>query len=208
MNEFAQRKLMDTKPLVEGVVKLFSPFVEGAIHDLESGKIVALYNNMSRRKVGDVSAISELGVPTEQFPDVFEPYYKTNWDGRKLKCVSITLRNEKGRPIGLVCLNFDTSAIGDVSAQLQQLVAVKSASTLNPVEAFSKSWQKQVDAQINAYLDEKSVAASALTKAQKQELVTRLFDHGIFNFRGAASAVGKRLGVSRATVYNYLKGQS
>ncbi len=43
------------EPIIEAIVELFHPFVEVAVHDLEKGKIVALYNNLSRRAVGEAS---------------------------------------------------------------------------------------------------------------------------------------------------------
>ena len=42
---------------IQAIVELFHPFVEVAVHDLETGKIVALYNNLSGRKVGDTSPL-------------------------------------------------------------------------------------------------------------------------------------------------------
>ncbi len=41
------------EPLIKAIVELFHPFVEAAVHDLEKGKLVAIYHNMSQRKVGD-----------------------------------------------------------------------------------------------------------------------------------------------------------
>ncbi len=61
---------------VEAVTELFYPFVEGAIHDLTIGKVVAIYNNFSKRKVGDVTPLQELKVPIAEFPDYLTPYYK------------------------------------------------------------------------------------------------------------------------------------
>ena len=62
----------------QGIVDLFHPFVEGVIHDLDSDKIVAIFNNISRRKVGDPTTLSELNIEIDKFPDYFPPYYKTN----------------------------------------------------------------------------------------------------------------------------------
>lgn len=91
-------------PILEGVAKLFYPYGEAVLHDLRSGTIAAIYNNVSKRKVGGRSAISKfVGTRTDEFPDVFGPYYKDNWDGKKFKCVSVAVRNEQGKPVGLVC---------------------------------------------------------------------------------------------------------
>ena len=192
-------------PLVEGITKLFYPHVEGAIHDLKQGKIVALYNNISKRKVGDRSAVTELGVAIKDFPDVFDPYYKTNWDGRKLKCTSVTVRDDSGYPIGLICLNFDTSVLEGLTIQLEKFLALPNKNGANPVELFSNNWQQQVSDFIDTYAQAHDTAVNAMSTTQKAALVCEMYDHALFNYRDAAAYVAKQLHVSRTTVYNYLK---
>jgi predicted transcriptional regulator YheO len=192
-------------PLLEGVVKLLHPYAEGAIHDLRQGKIVALYNTISKRKVGDSSPVTELGIDVKDFPDVFDPYYKTNWDGRQLKCTSVTIRDDAGEPIGLICLNFDTSVFQNMTVQLDKFLSLASAESLNPIEQFGENWQQQVLAFIEVFARKHDVAVSALSKEQKAELVCEMYDHAFFNYRDAAAYVARQLGVSRTTIYNYLK---
>jgi predicted transcriptional regulator YheO len=192
-------------PLVEGIVKMLHPYAEGAIHDIKQGKIVALYNNISKRKVGDPSVVTELGVDVKDFPDVFDPYYKTNWDGRKLKCTSATIRDEHGTPIGLVCINFDTTVFENMNVQLDTFLTLHNQSSLNPVEQFAVDWKQQVTEFINSYTITNNIALSALTKEEKSDLVKQLYSHGLFNYREAANYIAKILSVSRTTIYNYLK---
>lgn len=191
-------------PMLEGVVKLLHPYAEGSIHDLREGKIIALYNNISRRKVGDPSVVTQLGVDIKDFPDVFEPYYKTNWDGKNLKCTSVTVRDESGAPIGLVCINFDTTVFENMNLHLDAFLNLTTKG-LSPVEQFTDNWRQQVSASINDYTSKKNIALSALSKEEKSELVAQLYDQGLFNYRDAAVFIAQTLGVSRTTVYNYLK---
>lgn len=192
-------------PMVEGFVKLLHPFAEGAIHDLRKGKIIMLYNNISKRKVGDPSVVTELGIDIKDFPDVFDPYYKTNWDGRQLKCTSITVRDNQGSPIGLICINFDTTVFETMNAQLGSFLALQNQASLNPIEQFAVDWRKQVNEYINSYTVRNNIALTALTKDEKSQLVKQLYESGLFNYRDAASYIAKTLEVSRTTVYNYLK---
>lgn len=203
-NEF-HPKIAAMLPFLEGVVNLFYPYAEGAVHDLKQGKVVALYNNISRRQVGDPSAVTELGVDPKDFPDVFEPYYKTNWDGKQLKCISVTIRDDAGTPIGLICVNFDTSVFQTMNVQIEKLLSLTNQASLNPVEQFGTNWQQQVSDFIDAYAKKHNVAVSAMTKQQKAALVSEMYDHALFNYRDAAAYVAKQLGVSRTTIYNYLK---
>jgi predicted transcriptional regulator YheO len=192
-------------PLVEGIVKLFYPYAEGAIHDLQQGKVVALYNNISRRKVGDPSAVTELGIEVKDFPDVFDPYYKTNWDGKRLKCTSVTIRDDAGKPVGLVCINFDLSAFEGMNLQLEKLLGLTNKSGLNPVEQFSGNWQQQVSNFIDAYAQKHNVAVDAMSTSQKAMLVCEMYDHALFNYRDSAAYIAQQLRVSRTSIYNYLK---
>lgn len=192
-------------PLVEGITKLFYPYAEGAVHDLQEGKIVALYNNISKRKVGDPSAVTELGIPIKDFPDVFDPYYKTNWDGRPLKCTSVTIRDDAGIPIGLICINLDTSVFEDLHAQLEKLLSLPNKKGVNPVDQFGTNWRHQVTDFIDMYVRAHNVAPSALSSEQKMALVCDMYDHALFNYRDAAAYIAKQLSVSKTTIYNYLK---
>lgn len=192
------------EPFVKAIVELFHPFAEAAVHDLEEGKIVAIYHNISQRKVGDISPLKELKIDTKDFPDHFAPYYKQNWDGKPLKCTSITIRNSKGKPIGLICINIDMSAFQHGYQLLEAFLKTKTDAN-NPVEVFGGQYEEQVMHAIQQYLDVHQLSLPHLTRTQKKELVQELYYKGIFNFKNAAPFVAKQLNTSRATIYNYIR---
>lgn len=191
------------EPLIKAVVEVFYPFAEIAVHDLKKGQVVAIYHNISQRKVGDPSPLKELRVNTDGFPEYFAPYYKQNWDGRPLKCTSITMRNKKGTPIGLICINIDISFFNDGYHLLQTFLQVKDEAE-NPIEIFGIQCEEQVEAIIQQYLAEKNLSMSHLKRDQKQELVQWLYLKGIFNFKNAIPYIAQKLGTTRATIYNYI----
>lgn len=192
--------------LLKAIVELFNPFVEAAVHDLNKGKIVAIYHNFSRRNVGDSSPLHELKIDISDFPDYFSAYSKTNWDGRPLKCTSITIRDEHHQPVGLICINIDTSFMQDTHQLLDQFLKIKDEAG-NPVEIFGGSCEEQTSLAIQQYLQEKQLSLSHLSRDQKKDLVQNLFNKGIFNFKNAAPFIAKQLKISRATVYNYIKAE-
>ncbi len=192
------------EPFIKAIVELFHPFAEAAVHDLKKGKIVALYHTLSQRKVGDTSPLKELKVETGEFPDYFAPYYKQNWDGRPLKCTSITLRDKRGKPVGLICLNVDTSFAQDAYRTLESFLKVKTEAE-NPVELFGAQCEEQTMAIIQQYLEERQLSLPFLTRQQKKEIVQELYRRGVFNYKSAAPFVAKKINVSRASVYNYIK---
>ena len=190
--------------LINGVVSLFAPFLECAIHDIETGKIVAIYNNISNRQVGDPSPLSQLHTPVDKFPDVFEPYYERNWNGHKIKCTSVTIRDENQKPLFIICFNFDTEVFQDIQLNLKTFLEVKETSD-NPVELFSEDWQEKIDRFITDYLMENKLLISDLKRKQKQDIVEMLSKRGVFFYRKAAEYVSVKLKLSRATIYNHLK---
>ena len=192
------------EPLIQAVVELFHPFVEAAVHDLEQGKLVAIYHNISQRQIGDPSPLNELKVNIKDFPSYFAPYYKQNWDGRALKCTSITMRNKNGDPVGLICLNIDTSFFQDGYRLLETFLKTK-RDAANPIEIFGSQCEEQALSVIQQYLDEKHLSLGHLNREQKKELVQQLYRKGIFNFKNAVPFVSKKLNTSRASVYNYVK---
>ena len=126
------------EPLIKAIVELFFPFVEAAIHDLNEGKLVAIYHNISQREPGEASPLHELKVDTAHFPDYFAPYYKKNWDGRPLKCTSMTIRNKRGKPVGLICINVDASFAHETHRLLETFLKTK-AEGENPIDIFGSS---------------------------------------------------------------------
>jgi D-arginine utilization repressor len=192
------------EPFIKAIIELFHPFVEAAIHDLNKGQLIAIYHNISQRKIGEASPLHELNVKTAEFPDYFAPYYKKNWDGRPLKCTSITIHNKNGKPVGLICFNVDASFAQDAHKLLETFLKTKTSAE-NPVELFGTQCEEQTTTFIEQYLTENNLSLSHLNKKQKQELVQYLYIKGIFNFKNAAPFISKYLKISRASVYNYIK---
>jgi predicted transcriptional regulator YheO len=192
------------EPVIHAIVELFAPFVEVAVHDLKLGKVAAIYHNISQRKVGEDSPLTELKVSLDQFPDVFAPYFKNNWDGRPLKCTSITIRNAKQEPIGLICINVDTSFFQDAQ-RLFNLFLRTEPSSENPVEMFGQYSEEQILSLIQEFLDQYRLSIQHLKRNEKKDLVQHLHQKGVFNFKNAPSFVAAYLKISRASIYNYIK---
>ncbi len=186
----------------EVVSMLFYPHVEVVIHDLQVGRIAAIFNSFSKRKVGDESLLSET---LTQFPDVFPPYAKTNWDGRKLKAITATLKNQKGIPIGLFCINLDVSKWEEMQKFLSEWIGVL-PNLEKPEILFEDDWKERINRYVSQYLQTQGISITILAKdrSKKRELVHILHEAGAFKAKNAAAYVAEILGLSRATIYNYL----
>ncbi len=191
------------EPLLKALVELFHPFIEIAIHDLEKGEIVALFHNISQRKIGDPSPLKELGIPVEDFPAYFSPYYKKNFDGRSLKCSSITIR-KNGKAVGLICINVDVSSFQEGYRLIETFLSIKHDAK-HPIDMHGDDLEEKTSRIIQGHLQEKHWVLKHLNRQQKKELVQTLFKRGVFNFKNAVPFVAKYLNMSRASVYNYIR---
>ncbi|MBI3236636.1 MAG: PAS domain-containing protein [Chlamydiales bacterium] len=189
---------------IQAIVKLLHPFAEVAIHDLEKGEIAAIYNNISRRQIHDPSPLKELKVRIQDLPDYFDPYYKQNWNGHPLKCTSITLRNARLEPVGLICINIDVNHFSQGYRLLEAFLKTKKESE-NPIEVFGGPFEGQISHFIQNFLEELQLPLHRLNRAQKKELVQFLYRKGVFNFKNATNFTSKKLNTSRASIYNYIK---
>jgi D-arginine utilization repressor len=187
-------------PICEGIAAWLSPHVEVVLHDLETDRVVKIWNNISRRKPGDQSLIAG-DIQIEDDRDVYGPYERSNWDGRRLKCVSSVVRCEKGFRSGLLCLNLDVSQFDALGTFLNAFAT--SASNM-PASLNERDWREQIHTALGEFQRQINTALPALTRAQKIQAVRELDAQHLFATRNAVQHVGEILGVSRATVYNWL----
>lgn len=186
--------------VAEGIAALFAPFVEVAVHDLASEAVAYIANPQSRRTPGDPSQLDELNFNPGQ--KVIGPYEKTNWDGRRMKCVSIVLR-EGDEAIGLMCINVDVSAFDQVRRALDGFLGAPPQD--ESVRAlFVHDWHERINRFVTEWCAEHKVQISEIDRASRRELIGALQGMGAFEARRAPAYVARILGVSRATVYNEL----
>jgi D-arginine utilization repressor len=193
-------------PVAQAISLLLHPYGEVVIHDLKTGKIAAIYNNFSKRKVGDESLIEEL--PNyDSLPDVFPVYVKTNWDGRKMKSVTATLRDKKNNPVGLLCINLDISRWEEFSHFLNEWTNIQKLEN-QPEVLFKDDWREKINLYVTEYLKKERTTLKRLSKEKKQEIIKALYREGAFKAKNAATYVADVLDLSRATIYNYLRKEN
>lgn len=190
-------------PVAQAIALLLHPHGEVVVHDLKTGKIVAIYNNFSKRIVGDESLLEELADYTK-LPDVFPIYAKTNWDGKKMKSSTATLRDKNENPIGLLCINLDISRWEEFRHFLDQWLSNQNHQN-QPEIIFKDDWREKINLYVSEYLKKEGLVLKMLSKEKKQDLIKALHREGAFKAKNAATYVADVLDLSRATIYNYLR---
>ena len=201
------RKTADTllarsRPFADGVATLFFPYAEVVVHDLRTQRVAYIANNLSRREIGDASALERAELPTKS--SVIGPYAKRNYDGATLRSVSIVVYDANGAAIGLVCINLNIGVFEQAHALLGQFVS-GARLTRQPDSLFQDDWQERINSFIYSWLGEHQTALTHLTREQKRELVQALFSSGAFQGRSAGDYIARVLNMGRATVFKHVK---
>ena len=104
--------------------------------------------------------------------------------------------------IGYLRLRYDLTHFKNLQDQLNFLVQSSSQSLL---QCAMDPWKQSIDQTIQTYLAENKINLQAISAKQKRELISRLQDKGLLDFKESSAYVASKLQISRATVYNYLK---
>lgn len=190
-------------PIADGIARLFGPHVEVVVHNHSTGKIAYIANALSKRRVGDESLISddEMHRATE---GVSEPYRKTNWNGHRMRSVTVNLTDAGGALIGHLCINHDLEAFAVAQEALVAAVELKTE-TDPPRQLFAIDWREEVNTIVGDFLTARGVSFDGLMSEDIDELLRTLATRGVFEIRTAAAYVASVLGCSRATLYARLK---
>lgn len=185
----------------DGVAQLFQPFVEVVLHDLETETAVHIAGNFSKREIGEPSLLHEIDFrPTER---LLGPYEKVNWDGRRIKSISIILRDSSERPIAVMCINADVSHFHAVMQTLSAFASIP-VDHAKPASLFKEDWHERINEYIQNWTGSRGLIIADLTREQKQQVVKDLSADGAFGGKNSAAYISRILGMGRATVYKYL----
>jgi len=202
-----QRLLLEQiQQVADGLARTFSPFCEVVVHDLldPSHAVLAIHNNLSGRQVGHPA--TELGlarIMDPEFEQVIANYPNSFSDGRQVKSTSIGIKDSEGRYIAALCMNIDLTVFQGFQGMLNRFVAIEAdapaGETLDPTGADA------IRARIDRFAASLATTPRALKAGDRRALVKELKAAGLLDLRRAMEIVAAHLGVSRATVYSYVK---
>ena len=189
--------------MADGDATLLNPHAEVVVHDLRSQTIVHIANNISKRQLGDDSALHDLPADLNGATRL-GPYEKLNWDGQKIRSISSVMLDDNGQPEALLCINFNVSLLEQAR---QALDVFFQASRLlpQPEVLFRDDWQERINTFMHSWLAERSQSLNTLEREHKRELIEALHGEGAFRGKSAYDYVANVLNMGRATVYKYVK---
>jgi predicted transcriptional regulator YheO len=188
-------------PTCEAIVALLHPLAEVAVHDIRRDRIVAIWNPISERKVGDRALIADVPEYAED-ARVIGPYPKVLADGRAITSVSVVLHNAKGATRGLLCIDFDRSPLDGTIELLSRFAAPVRE---RPPELFDRDWHEQIVLLVEEECRACGLRRDRLTRGQRLTLIRLMDERSLFSTRHAAAHAARALGVSRTTIYALLR---
>jgi len=172
--------------------------------DLGESIITIANGHVTGRSVG--SPITDLGLSIlkgayESGEDIVGPYFSRSRAGKPLKSTTMVIRNEEATPIGFLCINFD------LSVPLSQFLEEFSPSSPTPHsgETFAPDVDNLVAQAVADELDAISHLTGISPTGKNRRVVSKLEERGIFEIKGAVELVATELGVTKHTIYKYLR---
>ncbi len=191
--------------MADAVAALIGRHCEVVVHSLEDPEhsaVKVINGDVSGRSVGAplTNLCFELMKDSEQNgTDILGPYYSVKAEAKTIRSTTAIIRGENERIIGLICFNMDLSCpFGSIMQQYRP-------HTPNIAEVYPQTAEEL----IRHMLDEAILRAGERKGASALEknlaAIEIMIEKGLFNFKGAVDIVARELGISRASVYNYLR---
>ncbi len=198
--------------VAEGVSEFLGNFCEVVIHNLENmdHSVMHIINgHLSGRQAG--ASISEV---TLSFLNrmMAEPnlnhlyYFAKNKRGETFKSSISAIMGEKGNIIGLLCINMY------LSAPISDLVHFMTPSESTKQENISETFvENTVELMLHALEEAKKAVYSNLSISssnKNKEIVSTLYQKGIFNLKDSVVTIADHLGISKNTVYMHIRNMN
>lgn len=196
--------------LIKGIGAEFGKNCEVVLHDYEQDydrTIVGIENgHVTGRSVGGCGTNLGLEVlrGTEKNGDKYN-YFTQTKDGKILRSTSIYIRDDNGKAIGALCINWDVTEIYSCTQVMRDFVRPDEAE--NVQEFHTDNVSDLLDALIQNSFNYVGKPVAAMTKEDKIKALKYLDDKGAFLIKKAADRIIKFYDISKNTLYNYLGGE-
>jgi len=197
--------------VVDFLADFLGPDSEVVLHDVTNleNSVVAIRNNhISGRNVGAPATDLVLKIlKDEKFNDY---RYLTNYEvvspsGRTLKSATYPIKDEKGKIIGMLCINTDIEALKTMKNYLDKMMGPRQSIDDEPIlETLSQSTKELTLSSIKSVIAASNIPPERMSQEEKISIIEQLNDKGIFLIKGAVSEAASALKVSEASVYRYL----
>lgn len=209
LTETDEKILKSYDTIVDGLAEYLGNSCEIVLHSLENlnQSVIKIVNgHHTGRKVGAPItnlALEMLNKIKQHEHKTSISYFTKNKQGEPLKSATIAIRGEKGRIIGLVCINFHLNT-----------------PLINFLSVFTYSGEMEADSHKEIFSDNRSdMMEEAMSRAKQvvfldntvlpslknRKIIQILHDEGIFNMKNSVEFVANQLDISKNTVYMHIR---
>ncbi len=199
--------LQNLQSLADAIVAMFGRNCEACVHDLTSlhSSLVYIRGEVTHRLPGAPATDLLVKMINSQAEKGDVHSYRTiSSEGRSLKSTTTLIRDGKGRAIAAFCINFDTTEFYNAGQALLPFLHPE-IGTPPSAETFAHSAGETMEALFHNAVREIGKHQTTMNVDEKKRLIAALDADGLFQFKGAVEQVAKMMGITRFTVYNYLK---
>lgn len=228
MSKAEESVLRQFKILVDFLGNMLGPDYEIILHDLNTPNqsVIAIANShISGRSVGSPltnTALRQIKSREYEVHDYTDNYVGTVRDGRLVRSATMYIKNDAGKPIGLLCMNYDDTRMRDAQSLLQEIAHPKSwlralaevqsslrgGSNNNDTSLTLETFHDNIeDLMSEIYRDVSlniNIPADHFSQQDRLDIVTQLEKRGLFKLKGSVPFVAEKLHCSQASVYRYL----
>ncbi|MBC7331370.1 MAG: PAS domain-containing protein [Synergistetes bacterium] len=177
------------------------------LHDISrpESSVIKVSGNLTGRKEGApltdlVLRLLRRGEPLRSLLN----YRASAPDGRPLRSSTLFIRDSKGNVIGCLCVNQDVSFLFRLREEVaKRLEGIQGEGEAR--ESFFDSVTSLLSNAVSNVLARIGIPVSEMRKKHRMEVLKMLDQEGVFLVRGAVEYVASRLGISKYTLYSYLK---
>ena len=201
--------------MLDGLSMYLGEGYEIVLHSLEdygSSAVKVLHGDHTGRSAG--APLTDLALDylerMEKKPDDEEKkgiaYFTRNRKGEPLRSVTIPVKGENDRVIGLVCINFNlnTSLLQYINNFVDNEEHLQ-GNWEDREEKFSLSGPELVESMTEQIRDEVMEDMRIASVNKNKEIIQRLEEKGIFKVKESVAKVSEILGISKNTDYLHLR---
>lgn len=204
------------KQMAGALAVQFGDDCEIVIHDLtrksvQKSIVYIEHGHVTNRKVGDGPSRVVLEALKKDPRDIGDHlgYLTKTEDGKVLKSSTVFVRDHEDGPVQYIfSINYDITRLLYMQESIRSLISAKSS-----VPADEKEEPGKIQTNVADLLDDliaQSIRrigrpASLMTKEEKASAIHFLNDSGAFLITKAGDKIAKTFGISKYTLYSYLK---
>lgn len=192
-------------PIADGIAALLGKQCEVVLHSLEFLEQSAIYvvnGHLTERKIGSpISPYTLQSLQNMHTDSVSAPYLFQTENGTTIRSVTVAVRNRKQLVIGLLCINVNLDM---PLSQIAQLF-MSAPSVLQNPPLVVESPEALVHRHIANIVQEINADVRVANHNKNRKIITALFERGVFDMKEAIQLVADKLGISRHTVYLYIR---